>query len=66
MTVPAIIPAYLRIADAALYCSCSTEYIAKCVRKGELSFIKKGRCLFFSVADLDTWMQLDREPAKAA
>ena len=56
-------PAYLRIHDAAVYCSCSAEYLAKCVRKAQLSFIKKGRCVFFAVADLDCgcWL-IERKP----
>jgi hypothetical protein len=60
---PAIRPAYLRINDAAAYCSCSAEYLAKCCRKAEVSFIKKGRCVFFAVADLDIWMLADRTQA---
>lgn len=59
----AIRPAYLRINDAAAYCSCSAEYLAKCCRKAEVSFIKKGRCVFFAVADLDAWMLADRTQA---
>lgn len=59
----AIRPAYLRINDAAAYCSCSAEYLAKCVRKAQVSFIKKGRCVFFAVADLDCWMLADRTQA---
>jgi hypothetical protein len=59
----AIRPAYLRINDAAVYCSCSAEYLAKCCRKAQVSFIKKGRCVFFAVADLDSWMLADRSQA---
>jgi excisionase family DNA binding protein len=57
--------AYLRVEDAAAYCSCSAEYLAKCSRKRELACIKKGRCLFFSVSDLDAWMRKDRIEAAA-
>ena len=56
-------PAYLRIRDAAAYCSCSAEYLSKETRKGMVAYIKKGRCVFYAVCDLDEWMNLDRVKA---
>ncbi len=54
------IPAYLRIDQAATYCSCSAEYLSKETRKGDIAHIKKGRCVFYAVVDLDEWMRRDR------
>jgi Helix-turn-helix domain len=56
-------PAYLRVQDAAAYCSCSAEYLAKETRKGTVAYIKKGRCVFYAVSDLDEWMNQDRVKA---
>ena len=62
--VPAITPSWLRIKEAAIHCSCSAEYLARCARERQLDHVRKGRCVFFSIAVLDAWLQ--RDTVKAA
>jgi hypothetical protein len=57
---PRVSPAFLRIEDAAHYCSCSAEFLSKETRKRHIAAIKKGRCVFYAVADLNDWMMKDR------
>ncbi len=63
MKTPTIAPNYFRIKDAATYCSCSAEHLARCSRKRELDTIRKGRCVFFSIKALDAWMARDNKAA---
>ena len=55
-----IMPAYLRLQDAADYLSVTPQYLNKMERMGQgPRRIKKGRMTFYAVADLDAWMMAD-------
>ena len=55
--------AYMRLKDAAAYCGMSISLWMKMHAKGEgPPRIKKGRCVLYSVKDLDAWMEEGKEP----
>ena len=57
-----IVPAYLRLPDAAVYCGLSEEMIMKLHRAGKgPSRIKKGRAVVYSVKALEAWMDRDED-----
>ena len=60
----AVIPAYLRLKNAASYLGISEQLLLKLHRKGEgPPRIRKGRAVLYPVKSLDAWMERDREPA---
>ncbi len=60
LTVNAIEPAFLDVRGACQFTSLSRRTLDYAKDSGELPFIRKGRKILFSVADLHEWMLRDR------
>ena len=57
---------YLRLKPAAAYVGMSASMLLKLHAMGQgPPRIKKGRCVLFSIRDLDAWMAADREGGPA-
>jgi len=59
---PKIVPAYLRLKEAAVYLSMSQPGLQRLHRLGKgPPRITKGRAVFYSIRALDAWMEQDIE-----
>jgi len=59
-----IMPAYLRVKDAAAYVGLSEPMLLKLVRAGQgPPRIRKGRCVLYSLKALQDWMNRDEAAA---
>jgi len=56
-------PKYIRIKQAVERYSLSRSTIYRAIDKGELTPVKKGKCLLFSIEELDRWIMSDSIPA---
>jgi predicted DNA-binding transcriptional regulator AlpA len=59
-----VMPAYLRLKNAAAFCGISEQMLLKLHRMGDgPPRIRKGRAVLYSVRALQDWMDRDQEAA---